>query len=960
MNIPSPFCTDVSDRRIVSREGLIVGLEHLRAFAFSRQIDERDQTIQTLSGQIAERDEAIQTLLARLAECDQSVSIRVAERDQSLRVLSARLAEITGSKAWRMALLLRKIRLRLVPAKSWRARVCADLQILCFFRTGRSEEFGNRERMQSRSRTRAWSRKDRYAPSLPKSPPLQGAKSANLVNIENVVPCPAFARAHCRACPCVLPGPGCPNWPAVFSTCPFLTISLSRCRTRRLTTSAPASSAELPLCEKLKVEIVPNRGRDMAPLFCAFGKELMNYDFIAHLHSKKSRYSKGATLGWREYLCTSLFGSDRRIRQIFTLLTGENPAGIVYPQTYCNMPSWAHTWLANRQMGTTWCKRLGIDRVPRGYFDYPVGSMFWARADALRPLFAAGISWEDFPAEAGQLDGTLAHCLERLFVLVARQQGFQRRRHRGRESAELVGLATRSLFLADAASGRSVFRRPQAPRDRVRHLRHPVVPPAVGPGNDKGDCRTARREDVWATCIGSIGPRRRPSLASRPAATWHSTASTRSSPGRAGCRNKNPIRCEVWKKRWNGMRFLRGPMAYRCWRQPARAGKRVILVSDMFLPKDFLEALLKEHGIVDWDALYLSNDVGLRKDTGDLYRHILEREGLPPAQMLMVGDNERADVQIPVDMGMPTYHVLRPTEDRPSAAAIESFRGRPGARQGSEQPTDDGARWCDAPIRRCSIRRLNPASLFPPTPFALGYSIVGPLVLGFVHWLVEQARRDGMDRLYFLAREGQKLKLVYDRWAEALGGGPPSEYLVLSRRATTVPAINSHQDILNIARTHYAANTAKCFLDERFGLVLSEKRWDELYRHIGWSPSNRGGLERPDRKGCAAIAACRSGRHLCASRRGRPGLQAYLREMGFENTERTAIVDIGYSATVQDRVSLFTKKPVHGYYMMTVAQAHAVAIATEYCTGVFCRRRQRTVRMLHQIYIEKVGLARLT
>src|SRR5262249_48209695 len=42
--------------------------------------------------------------------------------------------------------------------------------------------------------------------------------------------------------------------------------------------------------------------------------------------------------------------------------------------------------------------------------------------------------------------------------------------------------------------------------------------------------------------------------------------------------------------------------------QGARAhGKRVILISDMFLPKANVESCLKAHGIEGWNALYLSN-----------------------------------------------------------------------------------------------------------------------------------------------------------------------------------------------------------------------------------------------------------------------------------------------------------------------------------------------------------------
>ena len=135
--------------------------------------------------------------------------------------------------------------------------------------------------------------------------------------------------------------------------------------------------SNLPLLQQLQIEIVANRGRDIAPMFCAFGEQLQQYDYIAHLHSKKSLYNKGATEGWRQYLGSSLLGSPEQIRRIFTLLQGEQARGLVYPQNFHLIPYFANHWLANKAMGAQWCARLGIGHFPNVYFDFPAGTMFW-------------------------------------------------------------------------------------------------------------------------------------------------------------------------------------------------------------------------------------------------------------------------------------------------------------------------------------------------------------------------------------------------------------------------------------------------------------------------------------------------------------------------------------------------------------------------------------------------------
>ena len=107
----------------------------------------------------------------------------------------------------------------------------------------------------------------------------------------------------------------------------------------------------LPFLLKLNIKQVPNRGRDMAPFFCTFGEQIRHYDYIAHLHSKQSLYNQGATQGWREYLCGTLFSGSDNINAMIGFLQENNQIGLIYPQTYHRVPYMAHTWLANKRLG---------------------------------------------------------------------------------------------------------------------------------------------------------------------------------------------------------------------------------------------------------------------------------------------------------------------------------------------------------------------------------------------------------------------------------------------------------------------------------------------------------------------------------------------------------------------------------------------------------------------------------
>jgi lipopolysaccharide biosynthesis protein len=58
-------------------------------------------------------------------------------------------------------------------------------------------------------------------------------------------------------------------------------------------------------------------------------------------------------------------------------------------------------------------------------FSFAAGSMFWFRPQALSRLCDLALDADDFEAEDCQVDGTLAHAVERLFGLVAVHAGFK-------------------------------------------------------------------------------------------------------------------------------------------------------------------------------------------------------------------------------------------------------------------------------------------------------------------------------------------------------------------------------------------------------------------------------------------------------------------------------------------------------------------------------------------------------
>lgn len=81
-------------------------------------------------------------------------------------------------------------------------------------------------------------------------------------------------------------------------------------------------------------------------------------------------------------------------------------------------------WGKNRPYAEALGQQLGLHQLPE-HFLFPIGTMFWARVDALRPLFDLGLNWQDYPVEPLPYDGSILHALERLLPFVVEKQGFR-------------------------------------------------------------------------------------------------------------------------------------------------------------------------------------------------------------------------------------------------------------------------------------------------------------------------------------------------------------------------------------------------------------------------------------------------------------------------------------------------------------------------------------------------------
>eukprot|EP00831_Metopus_contortus_P059913 TRINITY_DN51870_c0_g1_i1.p1 TRINITY_DN51870_c0_g1~~TRINITY_DN51870_c0_g1_i1.p1 ORF type:complete len:258 (-),score=25.51 TRINITY_DN51870_c0_g1_i1:21-794(-) len=175
---------------------------------------------------------------------------------------------------------------------------------------------------------------------------------------------------------------------------------------------------QLPQLNKCLIKICPNRGRDIAPMLCSFNKQLKEYDYFCHIHTKKSLHTP-AHNKWADFIYSYLFGDKSWNERIFTLLeSGET--GIIYPPDFLTMREEPSGWGSNLEYAQHFIedKFPGIDlKNDFPVIEFPQGSMFWAKTSYLTTLLDQEFKYSDFPDEPLGTDGSLLHALERLFFI---------------------------------------------------------------------------------------------------------------------------------------------------------------------------------------------------------------------------------------------------------------------------------------------------------------------------------------------------------------------------------------------------------------------------------------------------------------------------------------------------------------------------------------------------------------
>ena len=199
-----------------------------------------------------------------------------------------------------------------------------------------------------------------------------------------------------------------------------------------------------------------NRGRDVLPflqIMQIIGVE--TYQYICKIHTKKTGESDLGFV-WRKLLYYDLIGSNEVVNDTLFLLDNDSTIGMVTGKnTILDSQRYTYGNAANVKYLS---HQSGI--VHEDFYLFPAGTMFWTRSEIVAPMVKLLEEDKlDFAPEAGQVDNTIAHAIERFFGIIAQDKGYKivespaKYSHLSDETLDKVA----SLVLSQQYVGNNVF-----------------------------------------------------------------------------------------------------------------------------------------------------------------------------------------------------------------------------------------------------------------------------------------------------------------------------------------------------------------------------------------------------------------------------------------------------------------------------------------------------------------------
>ena len=203
-----------------------------------------------------------------------------------------------------------------------------------------------------------------------------------------------------------------------------------------------------------------------------------------------------------------------------------------------------------------------------------------------------------------------------------------------------------------------------------------------------------------------------------------------------------------------------------------KSGYKIFFISDMYLAESIILDLLKKYGFwLEGDSLYVSSKYNATKRTGSLYKLIAKENHLSYREWKHFGDDLMRDFFVPLKLGICPVRVNHHYNFYESR--LLNYSTFPNTLINKHL----------ASISR-SLRLMFPND----ARYEFASDIIMPLYVSFVYNILLAAQNRGMNKVYFLSRDGY---ILYEIAKQFLSKFPNLEikYLFVSRTSLYFPGL---------------------------------------------------------------------------------------------------------------------------------------------------------------------------
>lgn len=316
-------------------------------------------------------------------------------------------------------------------------------------------------------------------------------------------------------------------------------------------------------------------------------------------------------------------------------------------------------------------------------------------------------------------------------------------------------------------------------------------------------------------------------------------------------------------------------------KQQKENGKLVYIVSDYHMSKDILKEYLRALGIdYLFSEIYVSCDEKTSKFDGTIYKSVLNKLGVNPEKCLMLGDNIVSDVTRSKENGITAVF-----------------------RENKHIPQD---------VSKASIENILKAQVCRKDYSGYAYSLTL-----FIEKLYKQVKREEIEKVFFLSREGEFLKRLFDAYLERVNDTElQTNYLFVSRKSTFVASLDEDLDkesfftlfrqYNKISSKNFMKNIG--FSDEDIETIVKEVEIDIDVIIENFSLSEEM-FKLKSNKAFRAI-------YYKTVHTQKKLFKKYLEQKGYESG-KSCIVDVGWKGTIQDNIFriLLDEEKLYGFYV---------------------------------------------